>query len=258
MQRHHIWWIAILGGLGLILIIGAIGASAATDDVTLEGTTWRVTQLGGESPVGETILTARFEDGRISGDAGCNGFSGGYTTDGDTIEIGPLATTLIACPPPIDAQERAYTGALEQADRYEVGGETLTLFQGDETLVVYDGAPIDLIGSEWIVVGYNNGTGGFTSVVNGTEITMTIIEDGQISGTGSCNPYNAPYSVEDGTVAIGPVASGRMFCGEPEGTMEQETRYFELLQLVRTVEYNGNQLEMFGEDGLRLVSFNPA
>ena len=49
------------------------------------------------SPVAGSKLSAIFTADQVSGSAGCNTYSGGYTIDGTTIKIGPLASTQKAC-----------------------------------------------------------------------------------------------------------------------------------------------------------------
>ncbi len=73
----------------------------------------------------QTVTFTR--DGKINGDAGCNRFLGEYSVDGSTIDIGPLASTLMFCEGVMDA-ERALLKALEKSASYTVKGERLTLF----------------------------------------------------------------------------------------------------------------------------------
>ncbi len=84
-----------------------------------------------------TTLTATFaDDGTLSGSAGCNRFTGGYTTNGDSIEIGPLASTRKACEPDVMTQEAAYLAALENATTVTIDGSTLELRDADGALQV--------------------------------------------------------------------------------------------------------------------------
>jgi len=77
-------------------------------------------------PVGE--LTAEFSKGRISGSGGCNRFNGSYTTKGNQLKIGPLASTFKACEPPIMQQETRFLTGLQAAQRYEVNQDGLQIF----------------------------------------------------------------------------------------------------------------------------------
>ena len=53
---------------------------------------------------------------------------------GTTIALGPLASTLMACPEPAATQEQQYLAALELARTWEVRGDRLTLFREGGTI----------------------------------------------------------------------------------------------------------------------------
>ncbi len=74
-------------------------------------------------------------DGRVSGSSGCNRFNGSVTVDGNALSFGPLASTRMACPGPLDAQERAFFGALERVAGYNLeGGVALVDGDGNEVM----------------------------------------------------------------------------------------------------------------------------
>jgi heat shock protein HslJ len=66
--------------------------------------------------------------GTVFGDAGCNRFTGGYKVKGDRITIGPLATTLKACPEPIMAAEATFLTRLNAAVAYQASKTVLKVF----------------------------------------------------------------------------------------------------------------------------------
>jgi META domain len=89
------------------------------------------------SVLGGVTMTATFEDGTVSGTTGCNSFNGAYEIDGPNITIGPLASTLAACPTPqLDTQETNYLAALELARTFQVAGDRLDLFREGDTHAV--------------------------------------------------------------------------------------------------------------------------
>jgi heat shock protein HslJ len=101
---------------------------------------WEVTGIrlpdSVSSPLPGTTLTATFgDDGKLSGNAGCNPYSTTYTTEGDTIEIAPPAAGEAACEKAIMEQEQAYLQALPTAATYTVDGSILTLLKPDGTIV---------------------------------------------------------------------------------------------------------------------------
>jgi heat shock protein HslJ len=79
-------------------------------------------------PSSDNVPTAEFADGRIFGSGGCNRFMGSYQTEGTQLSIGPLASTFMACEPPVIAQETRYLTALQGAQNYEVNPQGLTIF----------------------------------------------------------------------------------------------------------------------------------
>jgi heat shock protein HslJ len=88
-----------------------------------------------QSVITGTTVTARFDQGQVSGDGGCNRFSGQFEISGDSISIGPLATTLMACSDPAaSTQESQYLEALQLATTFRVTGDRLELFRPGGTI----------------------------------------------------------------------------------------------------------------------------
>ena len=86
--------------------------SPAGSPVGLVGA-WNLAELGPTADFAHLQPTIQFgEDGVVSGFAGCNTFSGSYTTDGATLTFGPMATTKMACQRPASAVEADYLAAL--------------------------------------------------------------------------------------------------------------------------------------------------
>ncbi|WP_457310527.1 META domain-containing protein [Sphingomonas sp. UYAg733] len=63
---------------------------------------------------GAKSASITFDENRISGNTGCNGFSGGFRFERGFLTAGPLASTRMACPPRGMAQEQAILGVLGQ------------------------------------------------------------------------------------------------------------------------------------------------
>jgi len=136
----------------------------------------------------EAAPSAAFVDGRVAGSTGCNRYTGPYRVDGSSLELGPLAVTLMACLPPRDAVERAYLATLERvaARRVESGELVLLDASGGELLRF---TPTALAG-KWVVTAFLRGTG-VTSTLPDTEVTLVFAEDGSLVGSGGCNVYRA-------------------------------------------------------------------
>jgi heat shock protein HslJ len=130
------------GGLGLLLLIVLI----LNYGRGLEERTWVVEEMnidGTMTAPGDGVISyAVFEDGTVSGSAGCNNYTGGYKTDGSSMSIGPLAATKMFCEGAMD-QETAYFILLGQVDSYKVSGNDLTLSSGDTVLIKYTEGTVD-------------------------------------------------------------------------------------------------------------------
>ncbi|MCP4358634.1 MAG: META domain-containing protein [Chloroflexi bacterium] len=234
--------------------------------VSLTSGTWVVTTYNvGNDAVSSVIngmrLTAVFgEDDSLSGFGGCNSYNGSYTTDGNNIAIGPLATTLMACAQNVMQMETAYLTALQSAVTYQISGDTLQLHDDNGALAVSYTleTPAKLAGSTWDVISYNNGNQAVVSVIIGTELTAVFGEDGTLTGSAGCNNYTSNYEADDENISIGPAASTRMFCETPEGIMEQESQYLAALQTAVTYKIDGERMEMRTVEGSLVANFQEA
>ena len=68
-----------------------------------------------QTPIEGTQITATFADDLVTGNAGCNNYSGQLTPVDDHFTVGPIVTTRMSCSEPagVMEQEQAYLTALE-------------------------------------------------------------------------------------------------------------------------------------------------
>ena len=102
----------------------------------LEGTAWLLDSSPGIDVPAGASPSMTFSEGRVAGSTGCNRFTGPYSTDGDRLELGTIASTRMACAPPLMALEQAYLEALGRVARWRIESEALMLSdeQGEELL----------------------------------------------------------------------------------------------------------------------------
>jgi heat shock protein HslJ len=212
----------------------------------------------GKPPLAGTSISAQFtSDGKVSGSAGCNQYSGSYTVSGSKIDFSaPLATTKMMCEPAVMEQENAYLQALGEARSFSVSGDQLTLTGADNALLaLFQAQSQDLAGTDWEVIGYNNGKQAVTSVLAGTSLTASFGADGVLSGNAGCNTYSGSYTITGMQIKIGPLASTMMACSDPAGVMEQEAQYLAALQSAATYQIEGNRLKLRTQDGALAADF---
>ena len=119
-------------------------ATFTADVQDLSGTEWNVTMFnnGREAVVGViegTEITTLFgADGELSGSAGCNQYIGGYTVDGNAIQIDQLGSTMRFCAEPegVMEQEQAFLAALQSAATFSIEGDKLEMRTAGDAIAV--------------------------------------------------------------------------------------------------------------------------
>ena len=169
-------------------------------------------------------VTLRFAaDRTLAGMGPCNSYFGPFTIEGDTtIEVGGLGSTRRACAPEVMAAEDEYLTALGSVSTVDATDRNRLVLEDGATRLAYRALDVadELIGT-WDVVSLASGDA-IVSVLPGTEPVVTFDEDGTLSADAGCNALNSQWSLEGSDLQIDPPASTRMFCGEPDGVMDQE------------------------------------
>ena len=84
-----------------------------------------------------TTITATFDRKTISGNSGCNNYSGRYESDETKIEIGPVAATQRACADnAVNQQESEYLAALDLVRTFTLDSNGLTFLRADGGIAV--------------------------------------------------------------------------------------------------------------------------
>jgi heat shock protein HslJ len=234
--------------------------SGGTSGGGIEGVTWildaaSIGTLVDEAPESASV-TLLIEAEQASGVAACNHYGGPVTIDGEAISFGTFAVTEMACEPGVMALEAAYLDALGQIDTFSVGadGSHLLLTGGTIGLSFAAEVPLPLVGTDWRLDGIAVGADAVSSTLAGTEATLGFDDAGQASGNASCNTFNGSYQVDGGVLSFGPLATTRMFCGEP-GVMDQEQQVLAGLAATRSFAIQGSTLTLSDGSGAFLLSY---
>ena len=238
-----------------------------TPDLPLVGTDWVLESYttGGSavsSVIAGTTITANFAaDGDVTGNAGCNHYGGEYSLDGENFSISSLYSTLMYCETPgVMEQEAAFMGHLANVSSYRTEGNRLVLTDAEGTDVLFfvqapEVPPAPLTETEWTLESFSSPDGQtVSSVIVGTTITA-VFSDGNVTGNAGCNSYGASYVLDGMNLTIEPPISTKMNCNEPEGVMEQENRYLNLLTDVSSYRVEGDHLTLADETGTDLLVF---
>jgi len=102
-------------------------------------------------------------------------------------------------------------------------------------------------GTSWELASFQK-----TGVMEGIKITANF-EEGQVSGSASCNSYFGAYQIDKKRITFGPIANTEMACLDPEGVMVQEAMFLAWLMDATTYELKGDQLVIFRTNGEALI-----
>ena len=120
-------------------------------------------------------------------------------------------------------------------------------------LVACKGGAVTFEDKEWVLESYGE-AGDTQAVIEGTEITATFgSAKHEVRGSAGCNSYFGDYEADNSALSIPLVGNTEMYCMEPEGVMEQEEQYLQLIRLAGSYEIEGGKLRITCSDGSVLV-----
>ena len=113
----------------VLLGILALSACSGKPSASIQGQ-WKLVSYNQTPAVPDVETSIEFKDGQMSGNVGCNGFSGEYTIDGDTITFGPVMSTMMFCENVAD-QESTVLATLQEKTSFVIDGNVLTITSVD-------------------------------------------------------------------------------------------------------------------------------
>ena len=103
----------------------------------LDSSAWTIVSVGPVTLAPDAGASLSVEPGgRVSGETGCNRYTGDVSVDGAALTFGPLATTRMACEPPLMDQERAVLDALAGVTGWAVEADGRLHLTGTTELVL--------------------------------------------------------------------------------------------------------------------------
>jgi heat shock protein HslJ len=200
------------------------GPSEGSADAGLANTSWTVTSLAGRPTVDPQRPTMTFSaDGRVSGNSGCNQYSGTYRTDGSSISITNVASTMMMCVGPGADVEALFLKGMNSATAWQrtedgqleiAAAVAIVAAPGVAVAPPSDAGGVEIPGSSWVLVEID-GTADFAHIVP----TLKFGTDGTVSGFAGCNTFRGTYT-PDGH--IGELASTKIACQPPASLIEFE------------------------------------
>ena len=228
----------------------------------LAGTEWRLLD---EQATGDRTTTLVFLNDRIvTFGTVCREYVAEYKVSGARIRFPGMSMigATQSCPSELQEMARRHMNDLFWAGGYSVdestGGSVLRVRTRRAKTLVYEPLPPAMDGifdREWSLTSFvePRKTGAYTrfsyttDVLEGTVVTISIGEN-SAAGSAGCNMYSGPLSLAGLTIEVGKVSAARMECKGPDGVMEQEQRYLEVLKDVKRFNIHGDRLAMHTDD----------
>ena len=137
-MKHALRRYLFIGAMiSLLLVVTA--CSAAPSEQSLNGTSWNLVKLYGQTlPAGTRPLTLKFETPtEISGNSGCNSYGGSYTASGSALAFNKVFSTLMACADQgVNNRETAFQQALSKVAFFEISNGQLSLKDASGAVVL--------------------------------------------------------------------------------------------------------------------------
>jgi heat shock protein HslJ len=199
------------------------------------------------SQPGVTTTALFSADGTVSGSAGCNQYSAGFTVQEGQFSITAPTSTRMACETGME-QESAYLTALENAETYSILGSTLELtYGGGAGVLRFSARHLSLENVRWVLSSVDG-----QSLPFGVEATamFTPGQDGaenELNGNAGCNGYFGTYTVAGNNLEIGTLGATQMMCDEQ--VMEVESAFLAGLESAQSYQTILNQLTITTSSG---------
>ena len=229
----------------------AVGSAPTADD--LVDRTFESTTVTGYELVADSIIELTFMADSVAARAGCNSMNGGYEIVDGTLEVGVMATTMMACDDALMDQDTWLSEFLTSGPEIALDGDTLTLTGDDATLTMSAVQPTELEGTAWNITG-TVANEAMSPLPADAEASITIT-DGQAAIRTGCNNGSTSVEITDTTITFGPIALTKMAC--PPELTDLEANVLAVLDGEVAYEINGDNLSLRNgttEVGLELTA----
>lgn len=198
-----------------------------------------------ENKYPEIGVTIAFDTNKVYGFSGVNSYFGGYTlTNGNTIIIGALGSTMMAGPEENMKAEQEFTKLLSEASNITLSVTNLEITtKSGEKLIFKDNSIYNskLLGRTFLLRNFYK----YPNV----EITMSFYgKENQVNGFSGVNTYRTSYTtnINSGEIKFNPLAMTKM--AGPEENMNAESDFSKYIENAKYMYLKEKELHIIAND----------
>jgi heat shock protein HslJ len=180
----------------------------------LDGTSWVLSGILADSVANSTEIdqeiTAVFQDGQLTGFAGCNNYFTSHETDGASLTFGPIGSTAMTCDEAQNQREIEFLTALEAITGYQISNDTLELMDADGNVQILFSVQDETTVSEellgiwyWLVYQDMAGLNDIT-VSDPTKYTLEFLANGTVQIQADCNNASSDLTIDGNSLTFAP------------------------------------------------------
>jgi heat shock protein HslJ len=242
----------------------ATTVSETQSELALANTSWQLETMWppemATPVVPGTDVTLGFGVDRYTGFAGCDWYMGMYNASESELEMQQPAKTIGGCvnKPTAADQQATFLSMLTNSTTYKMEGDNLVFYNSANqqmmSLKPLESLPFE--GTTWqMLFSFTTRGGVWTPALSGAKVTATF--DGTtLSGNAGCNDYSATYKLQGDRVDLDAIAVTQKMCSAPEGVMEQEQAYLEMLASAKVISQYPRSFELLTLDLTPLLAYH--
>ena len=239
--------------------------------IGLGGTAWRLMIEGDVDGDMRAATLAFLDDRLVTGVTACRAYLATYSNSEGSVRFPTqsMLRTPQPCPEELRRLEGEFGDFLTWAREYSVyeegGSSRLRVRSAIGETLTFEPLPAtveDIADANWNLVAFielreldfGMWNPRSTSAIQGTVVTISFDNDG-IWGVSGCNTYGGLADVADGSITIDfqSFSHTELACDGPDGLMEQEERYLDLLPRMTRYGMYGDGLFMQTDDDMFLL-----
>jgi len=195
-------------------------------------------------------LLFNFDIEQVSGNGGCNTFSGKFTYSGGEFTAPNLASTMMACPS-LDGETTMFKLLGNKSKLSLMNGE-LVFSQDDKPVMIFTRAePLgatNLMGI-WKLQNINGKSVSAGDAMKTPTLEFDFIQN-RLSGSTSCNNYNGAFTLAKNVLDLKPLVTTRMACDK----MDMENEFVKTFTGRIDVDMENNML-VLRKDNKTIMTF---